>query len=56
MAKRSIPRALPKILTIRRQSVVLDSDLAVLYGVPTKRLNLKTAVEDDPGDCVRRVL
>jgi hypothetical protein len=39
MAKRSIPRALPKILTIRRQSVVLDSDLAVLYGVPTKRLN-----------------
>jgi hypothetical protein len=39
MAKKSNPAALPKILTVRRQRVVLDSDLAVLYGVPTKRLN-----------------
>lgn len=29
----------PKILTIRGVKVMLDSDLATLYGVPTKRLN-----------------
>jgi len=29
----------PLILTIRGQKVLLDSDLAALYGVPTKRLN-----------------
>ena len=28
-----------KILTIRGQRVILDADLADLYGVPTKRLN-----------------
>ena len=28
-----------KILTIRQQKVVLDSDLAAVYGVPTRRLN-----------------
>jgi hypothetical protein len=28
-----------RILTIREQKVVLDSDLAVVYGVTTKRLN-----------------
>jgi hypothetical protein len=28
-----------EILTIRRQKVVLDSDLARVYGVTTKRLN-----------------
>ncbi|MEY2546717.1 MAG: hypothetical protein QOG48_1834 [Verrucomicrobiota bacterium] len=28
-----------RILTIRDQKVVLDSDLACVYGVPTKRLN-----------------
>jgi len=28
-----------KILLIRGEKVILDSDLAVLYGVPTKRLN-----------------
>ncbi len=28
-----------KILLIRDQKVMIDSDLAVLYGVPTKRLN-----------------
>lgn len=26
-------------LTLRQQKVILDSDLAQLYGVPTKRLN-----------------
>lgn len=30
---------LPAIHTIRRQKVVLDQDVAKLYGVPTKRLN-----------------
>lgn len=29
----------PLILTLREQKVILDSDLAFLYGVPTKRLN-----------------
>ncbi|HEY7001264.1 MAG TPA: ORF6N domain-containing protein [Candidatus Udaeobacter sp.] len=28
-----------RILTIRGQKVVLDSDLAAVYGVTTKRLN-----------------
>lgn len=28
-----------KILLIRGQKVLIDSDLAALYGVPTKRLN-----------------
>ena len=27
------------ILTIRGQKIMLDADLAELYGVPTKRLN-----------------
>jgi hypothetical protein len=29
----------PLIRTIRGQKVILDSDLARVYGVPTKRLN-----------------
>jgi hypothetical protein len=37
------PNILPQvdslILTIRNQRVILDTDLAALYGVPTKRLN-----------------
>ncbi len=28
-----------KILVVRGQKVMLDADLAALYGVPTKRLN-----------------
>ncbi len=28
-----------KILFLRGEKVILDSDLAALYGVPTKRLN-----------------
>src|SRR3954469_16823129 len=39
MAKRSAEPALPRIFTVRRQKVVLDAELAALYGVPTKRLN-----------------
>jgi hypothetical protein len=31
--------SLPRIFTVRKRKVVLDSDLAALYGVPTKRLN-----------------
>jgi hypothetical protein len=29
----------PSIVTVRGQKVILDADLAMLYGVPTKRLN-----------------
>lgn len=29
----------PRVFTVRGKQVVLDSDLAALYGVPTKRLN-----------------
>lgn len=28
-----------RIITLRRQSVLLDSDVATLYGVETKRIN-----------------
>jgi hypothetical protein len=35
-----------KILTIRNQHVLLDSDVAVLYGVETKRVN--EAVRNNP--------
>ncbi|MDB4473688.1 ORF6N domain-containing protein [Opitutaceae bacterium] len=37
-AKRTVPVS-PPIHTVRKQSVVLDSDFAELYGVETKRLN-----------------
>ena len=39
MATRKPELVLPKIHTLRKQKVVLDSELAVLYGVLTKRLN-----------------
>jgi hypothetical protein len=39
MAKKTPDPELPKIYAVRRQKVVLDADLAKLYGVPTKRLN-----------------
>ena len=39
MATKKLDPVLPKIHTLRKLKVVLDSDLAVLYGVPTKRLN-----------------
>jgi hypothetical protein len=35
----SIELLAPKILVLRNQRVMLDTDLAELYGVPTKRLN-----------------
>ena len=35
MVHSSPDQALPKIHAIRRQKVVLDGDLAKLYGVPT---------------------
>ena len=31
--------ALPRIFSVRKQKVVLDADVAKLYGVPTKRVN-----------------
>lgn len=42
MNARNLPRPVnieSSILMVRGQRVILDSDLAVLYGVPTKRLN-----------------
>ena len=41
-----------KILTLRREQVMIDSDLAVLYGVTTKRLNeqVKRNIERFPSD------
>jgi hypothetical protein len=39
MTKLKTNPEVPAIHTIRRQKVVLDSDVAKLYGVPTKRLN-----------------
>jgi len=44
----------PLILSIRGQKVVLDADLATLYGVPTKRLNeqVKRNAERFPPDFV----
>ena len=39
MAKRSTEPVLPGIRTIRGLKVVMDSDLAALYGVATARLN-----------------
>ena len=35
----ALAKADPPILTVRGQKVILDSDLADIYGVPTKRLN-----------------
>lgn len=37
MKKQSVLESL--ILTIRNQRVLLDADLAMIYDVPTKRLN-----------------
>src|SRR6516225_6430122 len=44
----------PLIRCIREQRVILDSDLALLYGVPTKRLNeqLRRNLERFPEDFV----
>ena len=41
-----------RILTLRGQRVIIDADLAVLYDVPTKRLNeaVKRNIEKFPSD------
>jgi len=46
-----------KILLIRGQKVILDADLAALYGVPTKRLNeqVKRNIERFPKDFMFQV-
>jgi hypothetical protein len=46
-----------KILVMRGRKVILDSDLAELYGVPAKRLNeqVKRNVERFPSDFLFRV-
>jgi hypothetical protein len=41
-----LPEVEKKIITIRNQQVILDSDVAVLYGVETKRIN--EAVGNNP--------
>lgn len=46
-----------RILTLRGQRVLLDADLAALYGVPTKRLNeqVKRNAERFPADFMFRL-
>jgi len=46
-----------KILLVRGQKVILDRDLAKLYGVPTKRLNeqVRRNVKRFPADFVFRL-
>jgi hypothetical protein len=39
MGKKKPDPVLPRIHTLRKQKVVMDSDLAALYGAPTFRLN-----------------
>jgi len=36
---RPVERIASRILVVRRQRVMIDADLAALYGIPTKRLN-----------------
>ena len=45
------------ILVLRRQRVILDAELATLYGVTTKRLNeqVKRNIERFPGDFMFRL-
>jgi hypothetical protein len=54
-ARRAIQPAVsiePSILTIREQKIILDSDLARLYGVETKALNraVQRNLDRFPGD------
>jgi len=46
-----------RIVTLRGQRIMLDSDLAALYGVPTKRLNeqVKRNAERFPADFMFRL-
>ena len=45
------------ILVLRRQRIILDADLAALYGVPTKALNqaVKRNAERFPEDFIFRL-
>ena len=45
------------ILEVRGQKVILDSDLAAIYGVPTKRLNeqVKRNLDRFPADFLMRL-
>ena len=47
-----LPRIESRILVVRDQKVIIDADLALLYGVPTKALNqaVKRNAERFPGD------
>jgi hypothetical protein len=42
-----LKRIEPLILTLRNQKVILDVDLAEIYGVPTKRLNEQVKRNED---------
>ena len=46
MDKNLLPEVEKKIITIRNQQVILDSDVADLYGVETKEIN--QAVRNNP--------
>lgn len=47
-----LPRIESRILVVRQHKVIVDADLATLYGVPTKALNqaVKRNAERFPGD------
>ena len=47
-----LPRIESRIVVVRGQKVIIDADLALLYGVPTKALNqaVKRNAERFPGD------
>jgi hypothetical protein len=52
MSNTELANITPLILTVRSQRVMLDADLAVLYGVETKALNraVKRNIDRFPGD------
>jgi hypothetical protein len=49
--------SIPSIIVMRRQRIIFDADLAVLYGVPTKALNqaVKRNAERFPEDFMFRL-
>ncbi len=53
----TVPQIERRILVIRGQKVMIDADLAELYGVPTKRLNeqVKRNAERFPADFMFRL-
>src|SRR5437868_4162950 len=52
-----IPAVQGRILLLRGQRIILDADLATLYGVPTKRLNeqVRRNAERFPDDFMFRL-